>query len=98
MDCVGLAALVLGVEGVPTGYPLRGGEPGRWIAAIDARLVRVVAWRAGELLLMRSGPGQLHLGIWTGDALVHADAGIGRVVARPGVPPWPVLAAWRRRQ
>ncbi len=74
------------------------GEPGRWIAAIDARLVRVAAWRAAELLLMRSGPGQLHLGIWTGDALVHADAGIGRVVARPGVPPWPVLAAWRRRQ
>jgi len=34
--------------------------------------------------------------VWTGDALVHADLGLGRVVERPGAPPWPVLGGWRR--
>ncbi|MDP1027782.1 peptidoglycan endopeptidase [Sphingomonas sp. KR1UV-12] len=96
LDCVGLAALALGIEGVPTGYPLRGGEPERWMAVVDAWLVRAGDRRAGDLLMMRTGPGQLHLGVWTGDALVHADAGLGRVAVRPGVPPWPVLASWRR--
>ena len=50
----------------------------------------------GDLLMMRTGPGQLHLGIWTGAGLVHADAGLRRVVERPGAPPWPVLGCWRR--
>ena len=42
-----------------------------------------------------AGPMQFHLSIAVGDGLVHADAGIGRVVLRPGAPPWPVLARWR---
>ncbi|MFS0772821.1 peptidoglycan endopeptidase [Sphingomonas sp. 1P08PE] len=96
LDCVGVVALALGIDDVPTGYPLRGGDPERWTAVLDARLRRVATWGAGDLLLMTTGPGQLHLGIWTGDALVHADVALGRVVERPGVPPWPVLGCWRR--
>ena len=46
-------------------------------------------------MLMATGPGQLHLGVWTGEGLVHADAGLRRVVERPGVPPWRVLGMWR---
>ncbi len=87
---------MLGIADVPTGYPLRGGDPVRWRGAIDARLRRVTDRRAGDLLMMRSGPGQVHLGIWTGGSLIHADAGLGRVVERPGEPPWPVTGMWRR--
>lgn len=97
LDCVGLAAAAFGMEGVPSGYPLRGGDPARIMATIGAWLsVATEPRSAGDLLLMAAGPGQLHLGVWTGDALVHADLGLGRVVERPGAPPWPVLGGWRR--
>lgn len=95
LDCVGLAAAAFALAGVPSGYPLRGGEPGRVAAAIGRWLRRSAAPRmAGDLLLMETGPGQLHLGVWTGDGLVHADLGLGHVVERPGVPPWPVVATF----
>ena len=97
LDCVGLAAVAVGLRDVPGGYALRGGDPGLVAAWLDARLVRAGAWRAGDLLLARSGPGQLHCAIWTGGGMIHADAGLGRVVERPGMPPWPVIGAWRAR-
>lgn len=96
LDCVGLAAHALRLE-APSGYPLRGGEPALVRARLDAVLHRVEGPPVtGDLLMMRTGPGQLHLGIWTGAGLVHADAGLRRVVERPGAPPWPVLGYWRR--
>jgi hypothetical protein len=49
----------------------------------------------GDVLVMRAGPEQLHLGIVTRAGLVHADAGLRRVVERPGAPEWPVLGNWR---
>jgi murein DD-endopeptidase / murein LD-carboxypeptidase len=61
-----------------------------------AGLARVDDPAAGDLLLMRSGPGRLHLAIEAPGGIVHADAGLGRVVERPGPPPWPVLARFRR--
>jgi len=100
LDCVGLAALAMrggGFEGeVPTGYPLRSGDPVRLagaIAGLGLRRVRKAA--IGDLIAMASGPGQLHLGIATGIGFVHADAGLRRVVERPGAPPWPVVGRWR---
>ncbi|WP_200910115.1 peptidoglycan endopeptidase [Sphingomonas sp. Leaf38] len=95
LDCVGLVAVALRAGGyagaVPTGYSLRGGDPG----VLDRVLVRVVDAAPGDVLLMAAGPGQFHLGIRTPGGFVHADAGLRRVVERPGVPPWPVLGAWR---
>lgn len=38
---------------------------------------------------------QLHLMIGTRDGIVHAHAGLGRVVLTPGPSPWPLLGAWR---
>ena len=96
LDCVGLVALALRAGGwdgeVPTGYALRSGDAG---ALEKAGLARADGAQVGDLLLMRAGPGQLHLAIRVAGGIVHADAGLRRVVLRPGVPPWPVLGSWR---
>lgn len=96
LDCVGLVAAALGRDEVPRDYDLRGGS----LARLGAELVRAGLRRAagaepGDVLVMRPGPAQLHLGIFTGGGLVHGDAGLRRVVERPGCPPWPVLQIWR---
>lgn len=95
LDCVGLVALALRAGGylgeVPNGYSLRGGDWG----ALDRVLVRVAEAEAGDVLLMAVGPGQIHLGIRTAAGFVHADAGLRRVVERPGMPPWPLIGVWR---
>lgn len=93
LDCVGLVALACGVE-APTGYPLRGGDPAAAAAALDRVLARDDG-ASGDVLLMRTGPGQLHLAVRTPDGFVHADATLRRVVERPGEPPWPILGTWR---
>ena len=100
LDCVGLAARAMRAGGfagpVPSGYALRGGDPDRITATIDATgLVRGDASEPGCLMLCASGPGQIHLAIWTGTGLIHADAMLRRVVERPGAAPWPVIACWR---
>ncbi|WP_337137633.1 peptidoglycan endopeptidase [Sphingomonas aquatica] len=96
LDCVGLAALAYGEAAVPSGYALRGGDPARVAALIEARgLVAAVDVRAGDLLLCASGPGQLHLAIDSGGGVIHADAMLRRVVERPGPVPWTVIGRWR---
>ena len=51
----------------------------------------------GDLLLMRVGDEQMHLGIMTDRGFVHADARRGKVVETPGLPIWPTIAVFRRR-
>lgn len=100
LDCVGLAALALGIgpHALPHGYSMRGHRP----AAVAAELERCglircdpAEMRTGDLLIFRPGPEQLHLAIHTGAAFVHADAGLRCVVERPLPAPWPLIAAWR---
>lgn len=102
LDCVGLAAWALragGYDGpVPTGYALRGGDAAAVAALLDEGLARADGTRPGDLLLLRTGPGQLHCGIWTQAGLVHADAGLRRVVVWPGPVPWTIVGAWRVRE
>lgn len=95
LDCVGLAGWAYGVD-VPGGYAMRSTDRGR-IAAVVARagLVAAESRRPGDLLLLASGTGQLHLGIDSGTGLVHADAMLRRVVERPDPLPWPVIGRWR---
>ncbi len=100
LDCVGLAALAIraaGFEGViPADYGLRGGDAAALAARLDASgLVRGDGPLAGDLALFESGPVQFHLGVIVPDGIVHADAGLRRVVERPGAPPWPMLGCWR---
>lgn len=99
LDCVGLAALVFDCP-APSGYPLRGGSR----SALESTLRglgfrrRNAGLRAGDLLLLRPGPAQFHLGVWTGESLIHADLGLKRVVEAPGTPRWPLLSAWTYRR
>jgi cell wall-associated NlpC family hydrolase len=96
LDCVGLAAAAAGVRAPPADYALRGGSMMRLAEELRAAgLSEVAEARPGDLLAMTSGPGQLHLGIFTGAGLVHCDAGLRRVVERPGPAPWPVAGVWR---
>lgn len=96
LDCIGLVAAALGTMEVPNGYRLRSGDLERLEGGLaHAGLMRCALPGAGCVLAMRAGPGQLHLGIWTGESLIHADAQLRRVVERPGAPPWPVLSVWR---
>ncbi len=97
LDCVGLAAAALGLGETRRDYRLRGGDLARLEAGLAEAGLRPVEEKAtGDVIVLRSGPGQLHLGVWTGDGLVHADAGLRRVVERPGAPPWPILGIWRK--
>lgn len=95
LDCVGLAALVLG-RVAPEGYGLRSGDEARardWLRAAGLRPVE--ASRCGDLALVRPGPLQLHLMIVVPGGHVHAHAGLGHVVEMPGDSPWPVIGYWR---
>lgn len=99
IDCVGLALVAFGREGMTAPrYGLRSGmgAVGRWLA--EAGLVRVDDQHAGDLLLVRPSPVQLHLMIATGGGFVHAHAGLGRVVEVPGLAQWPVIGRWRDLQ
>ncbi|MET4896188.1 peptidoglycan endopeptidase [Sphingomonadaceae bacterium jetA1] len=93
LDCVGLVAAATGRD-APSGYGWRSGHAGRAMALLDTRFSRGGAW-AGGVLLLRAGPGQLHLAIGVADGIVHADAALRRVVWRPGTPPWPLLGCWK---
>lgn len=104
LDCVGLVGAALAAMGrrvaLPTGYALRSHLP----PALDAiaaacGLVSAAAddaARPGDVLLLRPAPCQHHLAIaGEGGAIVHAHAGLRRVVLMPGPPAWPELRRWR---
>jgi lipoprotein Spr len=95
LDCVGLVAAALELQ-APRDYALRGGTAARIAVALAAAgLKRADAMRAGDVLVVAAGPAQLHLGIFTGAGLIHGDAGLRRVVERPGPLPWPIIHIWR---
>ena len=94
LDCVGVAAVALGGIDLPRDYRLRCGRmpelaPPSGMARCDGEAV-------GDVLLCRVSPAQLHLVVRTETGFVHADAGVRRVVERPGAVPWPVVMAWRK--
>jgi cell wall-associated NlpC family hydrolase len=100
LDCVGTVALALGLpaERIRRDYSLRGTPIERLDGELEwFGLKRTDCGRpeAGDVLVFEPGPEQLHLGVFTGTGIVHADAGIGRIVERPWPPPWPTLRMWR---
>ncbi len=101
VDCVGLAIHAYGIEasGIPDDYRLSGDHRLMFLKLVSRWFRRVSRRRLapGDLLLLHPGASQWHLGIWTGDGLLHADARRRLVVERPGVSEWPVAAAYRAR-
>lgn len=100
LDCIGLAAFACGIsaERVPSRYAQRSGRRER----IEQGLAQLGLCRlapgdaqAGDILIFEPGVGQLHLAVRTHAGIVHADAGLRKVVERPLPLPWPVLSAWR---
>jgi len=101
-DCLGLVLVAMAEIGrpvrLPISYALRNLEPERF-----ARLPESAGFvetdspiEAGDVLLFGPGPAQLHLAIvGVEGGIVHAHAGLRRVVHTPFPLPWPVLAQWR---
>jgi len=97
LDCIGLIACVHDLtEEAPRAYALRGTAAEKAMAVLDRFFVRrtVDLPEAGDIVLMQPGLDQLHLGLWTGTSLIHAHAGLRRVVEAPGLPPHPLLGYW----
>ena len=102
LDCLGVAAFAAAVApGVlPRRYTLRGearAEIEHGLRRFGFEPVDVQSAAAGDILLAEAGPQQLHFAVHTGSGLVHADAGLRRVVERPLPCPWPIVGAWRSK-
>lgn len=102
LDCVGVVAAAFAACGIravePRGYGLRNRQIDGWLALAErAGLAEIAApGEAGDVVLVRPGPGQHHLLVAVGDnRFVHAHAGLRRVVVQPAPLPWPVERRWR---
>lgn len=101
LDCAGLALAVFGLapDLVRRDYRLRGDHRAEIEAVLRSQFRKVSRrrMRPGDLILLSVASDQLHLAVLTAAGFVHADARLTRVVETPGRPPWPVVAAYRRR-
>ena len=102
VDCVGVLVVALAAAGrtppVPRDYTLRRTSISDFIAAAaEVGLGPAVGDLApGDLLVVKPGAAQFHAGVCVfGNSIVHAHAGLGRVVLSPAPLPWPVEHHWR---
>jgi murein DD-endopeptidase / murein LD-carboxypeptidase len=101
LDCIGVAVMATGTDpaGVRRDYRLGGADVEAMNGEFEAhgflRLAPTAA-EAGDFLVVRPGPTQVHIVLKTELGYLHADTGLRRVVEVPGALPWPVLSAWRR--
>ena len=102
LDCIGLVSMALGMAGreVPSlpRYTLRNLDVARF-----ARLVSAIGLveapgpsAAGDIALLRPSAAQYHLAIvgFSG-SMIHAHAGLRKVVASPPPLPWRAETRWR---
>jgi cell wall-associated NlpC family hydrolase len=102
LDCVGLVAAALAAIGArpvtPSGYSLRNLTVSQWIHyAEQSGLVAAPGTvRAGDVLLIALSHCQHHLAIAVGaTSVIHAHAGLRRIVRQPLEPAWCFAAKWR---
>ena len=99
LDCVGVALVAAEAAGSPAAappYTLGGDHEARLdaaVAALGGTLVAVA--QPGDLLVLAPAAGRRHLAVVTSRGIVHAHAGLGRVVEGPLDPAWTRVAAWR---
>lgn len=102
LDCLGVVTAAFAACGREQGplpaYGLRNRSIAQWPEQAEHAGLRPSASPAiaGDVVLVRPGPGQHHLLVALGtDCFVHAHAGLRRVVVQPGPLPWPVERLWR---
>jgi cell wall-associated NlpC family hydrolase len=103
LDCVGLVLLAMAEIGrpirLPVSYQLRTIEPERFLqlpAAPGFFEPAEPELEDGDVLVFAPGPAQLHLAIVAvGGGIIHAHAGLRRVVRTPFPLPWPIIGHWR---
>lgn len=99
LDCVGVALIAASAAGVTVAVPpyLLGGDRESdldgLIAASGCHAVAVAA--PGDLMSIAPCLNRRHLAIVTEAGIVHAHAGLGRVVEGPLDSAWTILGAWR---
>jgi len=102
LDCIGLVLASLAGAGIRIDLPADY-RPHRRSVAIPYEVLQSAglstvtgARRAGDILLVRTAPAQMHCAIAVEHGrIVHAHAGLGRVVRSPLPDGWPILATWR---
>jgi cell wall-associated NlpC family hydrolase len=102
LDCVGvvLAVFEIPLRGLRSGYAVRGNHVADLQKALlqHFQRVRPVQMQPGDVLLLQPGRGQHHLAVRTDAGFVHAHASLRRVVETPGLPGWPLLGVYRKRE
>jgi len=99
LDCIGVALLAAAGAGVAVGrlpaYALSGDHGqllAQTMAALGCRQVR--RGRPGDLVEYRLAPRHRHLAVLTETGIIHAHAGLGRVVEGPAPHDWAVVDIW----
>lgn len=102
LDCVGVLVEALACAGhtfgIPCDYTLRGEHRERISAFFDRPCFCALEDQSllpGDILLCQPAARQLHFAIVVKQGIVHAHAGLGRVVLTPRPVPWPVIGHWR---
>ena len=99
LDCVGVVLVAAAAAGIaPASLPPY--RLGGVLPDADAVLSASGAWMEsaalpGDVLTIVPAAGQRHLGILTPSGVVHAHAGLARVVEGPMDPDWAVAGVWR---
>ncbi len=100
-DCVGLVLAAMAAIGRPVRLPLRYGlrnsDTQRFLrlATMAGFAETAAPFEPGDVLVLKPGPGQLHLAVVVPGGVVHAHAGLRRVVHAPFPLCWPVAGQWR---
>jgi cell wall-associated NlpC family hydrolase len=105
LDCAGLVGYalhpILGGIAVPSDYSLRGDfrqKIDQFFASIPARMLTAhTAPIAGDIALFAPGPGQQHLAVIVGGGIIHAHAGLRKIVFTPFPLQWTIIALWRTK-
>jgi cell wall-associated NlpC family hydrolase len=101
-DCLGLVLVAMADIGRPLRFPLRYALRNRDLGRFE-RLPAKAGFaevespcEPGDVLLLDAGPAQLHFAIIASEGgVIHAHAGLRRVVHTPLPLPWPIVRQWR---
>lgn len=100
LDCIGV--VLLAAQGADVllpplpAYAMSGDHGDTLIEALMALGCRPVpAARPGDLIVAEPAPGRRHLAVASESGIIHAHAGLGRVVEGPLPTDWTLIGAWR---